>query len=76
MTIKQNPHRTIDVSADEEVDIDELYSILTKLEKLLMMMDGRFHIVVFGRNGKKTCIRVVVRIEEYAETSRMNTIII
>lgn len=45
VTIKQNPHRTIDVSADEEVDIDELYFILTKLEKLLMMMDGRFHVV-------------------------------
>lgn len=43
--IKQRPHRIIDVSATEEVDIDVLYSILTKLEKLLMMMDGRFHVV-------------------------------
>ena len=45
VTIKQHPHRIIDVSAMEDVDIDVLYSILTKLEKLLMMMDGRFHIV-------------------------------
>ena len=33
--IKQRPHRIIDVSATEEVDIDVLYFILTKLEKLL-----------------------------------------
>ena len=45
VAIKQHPHRIIDVSATEEVDVDALYSILTKLEKLLMMMDGRFHIV-------------------------------
>ena len=45
VAIKQHPHRIIDVSATEDIDIDVLYSILTKLEKLLMMMDGRFHIV-------------------------------
>lgn len=35
--------RTITIVADDEVPVDELHSLFSRLERLLMMFDGRFY---------------------------------
>ena len=40
--IQQGQFRTVVVTAENEINANELYSVFSKLERLLMMFDGRF----------------------------------